>query len=509
MTFYRTGAKRFIFSNNLPLNELEPSEIIQLDLMHPITSLPNSTVPTCEYAIENGSLIIHNKHSKTAESSIFVGGVNPFATYAVDVESVTTEGMAEIAIELASLNLGDRMMVVSRHGVDKDAILLRIITGGKTVREEILWTGPPVKPPYRLLVQLSGAAAAVFIEKEGKTEYRGHISGKAGGFGEYFDFRNRKLAMQMKFNIATRLPPDATLKLAGAKSFLSAGMGQADIRIVTHKDGKPFFDANRLWFTFSCRGIYISDSVQGVFSLNPTLFDLRFEGMILFDRDDGMLRNDYAMHLLYDDDRQKWFGLACNFSEMSDSEHGKRTGSHLVTAVSEHDPRRGFSVMKSEKLKDIPGEHEDPCLIYDYGIRKWRLLTSEFAQGIHASSFESEQWNEGYKRIAGPVNENSTGTQWQKIGNKFYAFCGSSARQIFIYSYPDLKKLGTLNMDLPPFNANTNGRVWPNIFSLPAGFPVRYMALMMDRVNFPNISGEQWSYGALYRYEAYTEDSSF
>lgn len=50
--------------------------------------------------------------------------------------------------------------------------------------------------------------------------------------------------------------------------------------------------------------------------------------------------------------------------------------------------------------------------------------------------------------------------------------------------------------------------VWPNIVPLPAGYPARYMALMMDRANFPGVQGDTWSYGAMYIYWAYTDDIS-
>jgi hypothetical protein len=34
------------------------------------------------------------------------------------------------------------------------------------------------------------------------------------------------------------------------------------------------------------------------------------------------------------------------------------------------------------------------------------------------------------------------------------------------------------------------------------------MALMMDRANYPGAQGPNWSYGALYLYEAHTRDVS-
>ena len=68
----------------------------------------------------------------------------------------------------------------------------------------------------------------------------------------------------------------------------------------------------------------------------------------------------------------------------------------------------------------------------------------------------------------------------------------------FICTYPDLKELGTLKMDLPPWNETSGTRVWPNVVQLPEDYPFRYVALMMDRFNYPGLNGPNWSYGALY-----------
>ena len=100
------------------------------------------------------------------------------------------------------------------------------------------------------------------------------------------------------------------------------------------------------------------------------------------------------------------------------------------------------------------------------------------------------------------MEHDSTGTLIQRMGGKRYVFSGSSENAVFVYSYPDLKPLGRLNMDLPPFDAHNGARVWPDIVPLPDGYPSGYLALMMDRVNVPNVHGPNWSYGALYLYRA-------
>jgi len=97
----------------------------------------------------------------------------------------------------------------------------------------------------------------------------------------------------------------------------------------------------------------------------------------------------------------------------------------------------------------------------------------------------------------------STGTQIQKIGQKRYALFGSADRKVYIRTYPDLKPVGQLRIHRPPWNEKTRTRIWPNVIPLPEGYPARYIALMMDRLNFPDMQGSNWTYGAMYLYHAH------
>jgi len=491
MEFRRVAARRFIFSNNIPLSALVPAEVIALDLMHPASG-------ACRYAIAGGRLEVSNPSDAPAESAMFVGGVNPYGTYEVDVHSA--EGAGEVAIDFADVGFKRRAMLAVRHGAASDGIILRLLDDGRNVREHVLWTGEAPSCPYVLRAQLTGTGVSAFVTCNGQTEYRGHVA-KAQFFHDVLDLRARRNHAVMKFNLATRLAPGAKAVINGARSFLSAGIGQADIRLVTHKDGAPLIENNRLWFTFSARGL---SSSQGVMSLDPSVFDPHLEGVIVFDNGDGLLRNDIAAHLFYDDDDRVWRAFTCNFSHVPD---GGRPGTGLGTAWSKRDPRRGFSVMRGAPFTAVDDSHEDPCVIFDSAARKWRLLTTRL-RGMRAELFEADRWDGPYRRIAGPVDHDSTGTVIQRIGSRRYVFAGSSERAIFVYSYPDLKLLGKLKMDMPPFNGQTNGRVWGNVFPLPAGYPARYAVLTMDRLNFPGVHGPNWTYGALYLYHAYTEDIS-
>jgi hypothetical protein len=220
--------------------------------------------------------------------------------------------------------------------------------------------------------------------------------------------------------------------------------------------------------------------------------------VIVFDRNDGLLRNEVASHLFYDRREEIWKGLTTGFSAYANEDEAKQ----LLTISSKKDPRFGFSVMKARPFGMV-GDIEDPHLVFDAAANKWRMLTCINQNGYKAILLESEEWNRGFVPLAGPVSVNSTGTSLQKIGDHRYAFFGSSERKIFIYSYPDLRERGTLQMDLPPWDAESGTRVWPNVVELPEGYPFRYLALMMDRYNYPGIQGPQWTYGAIYLYHGF------
>ncbi len=484
-----------------------PGEVIDLDLMHPIVDDP---AKPCTYAIKDNTLEISSGSASTnAESAIYVGGVIPYAVYEVDVQkidfgSTDVHRSVEITLDFSTADKRTHLQVAAIYPNAETAFEVRIIQDGQVARKSPLFLGPAPEAPYKLQVQLAGISLNAFYTKDGRTKHLGRIN-PADNFQQQFDLRLRKTALGSTFNVLTNLPPGTRVILGGASSYLSAGIGQADIRNITYRDGAPYIDGNRLWFTFTARGLGTGDCTQGIMSLNPSTSDYRFEGTIVFDHRDGLLRNDYASHLFYDEAARVWRAWVCDFGGAKGRDG--RGDSGLIIAESSRDPRRGFSVMKASVLSGIDGFHEDPCGIYDDEAGKWRLLTTDL-DGFKARMFESTSWDGPYSSIAKPVEHNTTGTLIQKIGDKRYVFSGSSENAIFVYSYPSLDELGKLKMDLPPFTPGKNSRVWPNIFPLPAGYPARYMALMMDRANFPDVVGDTWSYGALYLYWAFTEDIS-
>lgn len=353
--------------------------------------------------------------------------------------------------------------------------------------------------PIRLRVQMMAVGVNLFVEHAGTSTLIGRMD-----FVKYFDLRRKDLMRSFEFCLHASLRAKSLVEINEVTAALSPGIGQSDMRVVTYEDGSPLFKDGRLWIFITVRGGGLPHPMQGSYSIDPSVFDVRFEGIVLYDRGDGLLRNDLASNIFYDQNADQWRGDTTGFSAYGDP--SKKERKEIWAVQSSKEPLQGLSIMKA-KPTGLIGDFEDPQCIYDSTANKWRMLLCENHKGYKAVLRESDTWDGTYGRIAGPVEVNSTGTQIQKIGHKRYALFGSADRQVYIYTYPDLKPAGELKMHLPPWNDKTGTRVWPNVIPLPEGYPARYIALMMDRLNFPGMKGANWTYGAMYLYHAHPADS--
>jgi hypothetical protein len=386
--------------------------------------------------------------------------------------------------------------LVASDGVYQSIRYILVKEGQEVERHEFTLPAELVgTDPVRLRIQMVAVGANFYLESNEQTTLIGRMD-----FVKHFDLRRKDLTGRFEFCLYSDLKTGATVEIDEATAALSPGMGQSDIRVVTYEDGSPLFKEERLWILMSVRGGGLPHPMQGVFSLNPSVFDIQFEGIILYDRGDGLLRNDLASNILYDRNHQEWRGFTTGFSSYGDPE--KKEKKQIWAVQSSREPLQGFSIMKAKSIGLI-ADYEDPQCIYDSEAGKWRMLLCENHGGYKAVVRESSRWDGPYELIAGPVKENSTGTQIQKIGQKHYALFGSSDRKVYIKTYPELKPVGELKIHRPPWSEESGTRIWPNVIPLPEGYPVSHIALMMDRLNFPGMEGSNWTYGAMYLYHSY------
>lgn len=486
--FVRQGVQRMIFdeAQSIPLAKLEPAKIIGIAVMHPAKHyLKNHAAIT----IDKDKLIIASK--ERSETSIWLGGFNPFATYTIDLHACSAAG--EIGFEFADPGKQEQLFITL--AVKNNALHdVRFKVPNRSVDSSILVTQDKITDiKGKIILQMLGSGLVLYHQDTGLPKVIGQVD-----FNTYVDVRAKDCIRSFQSNLFLQLESGEAV-INKVEMALTIGMGLADIRPITYENGDPFLEDGRLWYTMSIRGRALPHHIQGVFSMNPTVFDVKLEGVILFDRQDGLLRNEIASHIFYDRADAVWRGITTGFSAYANPGKEKK---QLLAVESKRDPRFGFSVMNAVPF-GVVGDIEDPHIIYDEAAKKWRILTCENQNGYKAIILESDHWNKDYKKIAGPVKHNSTGTSIQKIDGKYYCFSGSSERQIFVYTYPDLKEAGTLKMDLPPWDEESNTRVWPNVVQMPEGYPYKFVSLMMDRFNYPGMKGPNWTYGAIYLYHGH------
>ncbi len=492
LLFRRQATRRMVFdrTQEIPLASLEPSSIVGIDVMHPLVGDQTGELT---WVVEDEAMAVGAVAG--GDASRWVGSFNPFATYEISVQEI--QGGGQVGLRFADSEAANQISaaIIVRDG-QYQAIRWSVVKDGVDVDvQEFDWPeGIKRSGPVHLRVQMLAVGVNLFIESGGQSHLVGYPD-----FVEYMDLRQTSLAKRFEFCLHTELDAGAYVKVKSVRSALTPGCGQADIRAITNQFGEPLLDEGRVWLTMTVRGRALPHPMQGVFSVNPSVFDVRFEGIIVFDMGDGLLRNELASHLFFDEPSGEWRGWTTGFSALGTTSNNEQKA--ILAVSSKRDPRRGFSIMKAWPI-GLVGQHEDPHGVYDVEAKKWRLLLSEKAGKYRAGIWESDHWDHGFERLAGPVEMDSTGTLIQKVGRSRYVFFGSADRKVYIRSYPDLLPVGELQIHRPPWNDETGTRIWPNIISLPEGYPARYIAIMMDRVNYPNMQLPNWTYGAMYLYHA-------
>ena len=173
LSFRRLAVRRFIFSNNINLCEFVPSEIVSFPSMHPSFAVSNDNKPARDGSftavIKAGNLVLDASNGNTP-ASFYIGGVNPFATYEIDILSAVASGNAvpEAGLELVRLGLRDRVQVVAVLSGANKGIYLRIYKDATLVREKKYSDAIP-ENAFKLRVQLYGHTLGIFTEEHGVT----------------------------------------------------------------------------------------------------------------------------------------------------------------------------------------------------------------------------------------------------------------------------------------------------------------------------------------------------
>ena len=270
INFTRQGVRRFVFDDRhtIPLAALKPAEVIGLTAMYPVRHYSEAHA---QVTVKEGQLLIDS--DAETHTVVWFGGFNPFATYTLAVAS--SEGEGAVGFEFADAANTERFAVTvaysGQHVVD---VKLDIKDAGEVITSESIATDIPVntKLQGKVILQLLGSGLTVYIQHDDLPQPIAQAD-----FSQQMDLREKRYMQTFQSRLAVQLK-QGTVGVNDATATLSSGMGLADIRAMTYEDGSPLLDQGRLWYTMTIRGRALPHHVQGVFSMDPTVFDLRFEG---------------------------------------------------------------------------------------------------------------------------------------------------------------------------------------------------------------------------------------
>ncbi len=484
LEFKLLSSRRFMLDNELTLSELVPGTVVRPSLQNPPIKVHGKTSPQVKYA--DGVVSFEADGRSDAEGLVFVGAYFPGIHFSADVRSLSSGSAA-----LMDIADHDRSLCLRMRAEPGKSVEFFEFVDGKPVEFGLKGAQMVPAPPFRLSMVTAGPTILLAVRKDGVVSLLGSVT-----LADEPDIRRKDLAGTLKCSVGAVLPTGGRMELSRSAVTLTAGVGQADFRIVT--DGptsRPYMENGRIFCTFSARaGMKYTKSVA---SFNPTLFDFRMEGILLtnYGNGDNLLRNDGVNHLFRDSDGT-WKGIAVGWSTTAhDLNEKSRTGSGLVVCESKENPLHGIHILQARPIVVGDGlKSEDPYFTFDPETNRWRLATSTITpKGLRAHLWESENWDGPYTKVAGPVPYDSTGCQIMDFGGTKYVMTANAKWLRPVYSYPYLDYVGEWQADFIPYNKECSyGRIFTAFAEMPESFPYRYIMLTMDRQNFPGMPKPNW-----------------
>ena len=243
ITFKRQAVGRFTFDEGsaIPLSGFTPNQVVNLKTEYPQIPI---TTESCRYIIDGSLLRVTSEN--TAESALWMGGFNPFATFDVSfAESQKQSGKA--GVEFATPDNQNRVSVVACFDAGQcRSLQWSVLVNGKQLEEKSTNLKQPTRGPFTLRVQVLGTGLNVFIVRNGRNEV---VS--THDFSKLIDLRQKKHIQSFEFRLLTQLNAGQEIIIDRVNAALTTGVGQADICALTYEDGSPLLDNGRLWFTMS------------------------------------------------------------------------------------------------------------------------------------------------------------------------------------------------------------------------------------------------------------------
>ena len=233
--------------------------------MHPISHYTDDHSKI--FVSENKLLIQSTKESQTA---IWFGGFNPFATYSIDLTSCFREG--EIGFEFSDANKKEQFFIkIEFNDSMLTEVILRVIKNTEIIVDKSIAVNLDAENNMKskIILQMLGSGLTLYLQDQGLPKVIGQSD-----FNTYIDLREKKYIHSFQSHLFVHLK-GGQVQIKKVEMALTTGVGLADIRAITYENGDPLLDQGRLWYTMSIRGRALPHHIQGVFSMDPTVFDIQ------------------------------------------------------------------------------------------------------------------------------------------------------------------------------------------------------------------------------------------
>ncbi|GEM_PF-3157855 len=283
---------------------------------------------------------------------------------------------------------------------------------------------------------------------------------------------------------------DGHTPILNIQQSLSSGSALADVRSVTFEDGSPFIEDGKLYLSASSR---TGGSGIAIVALTLGTGQLEFTGTIS-PLMSGTFRKISAAHIMYDRVRKVW--------QVTTPYHNP-TDHRLWVASAYNDLRFGITTLDFSPLDyELPTKGDEDCQIfYDSKMHKWVMIYASTRRPDDKGGYIlrlqlSKRPDGGFKDYSYQTDVSATGVTTTLIGGVRYVLSGNTrgekSNRYSVWSYPDMKFVCDLNIDID----DGAWRSWNNVVPVPEGDATRYVMMGFDRQL--STDEDNWTYGNLY-----------
>ena len=476
--FVKDYQVRNFYNSKVILSQLDISkdslEIPSFKLMH-------MTSPGCKFKKSDRLLNILNNTKENQESYINLGGVYNYS--AIDFDLFNQKKTLSLASGILSIFKDkNNQFRISQNCLpsDKKEIVFQIIKNGEIILKKTLLRRA-FRSSNTIRIHLTGKFLNILFLKNNDWNVLGSYD-----IGEYFELRNKNILSSFKLLVGAKLGQSESITISKVHQYLTPGTAQADPKILHYEDGEPIVKDNKIWIAMTTRG-YGTQLYQGIYAYDLITKKWEISGTLVFNKGDGLIRQWAASDVFYDRKSNTWRVFTVSH----------RDDHMLYSGKVNKDLRFGMTEIPVSKVKyQSVNNEEDPSVVWDDEAGKWRMAICKAKNGYQTILLEADHLDGEWKQLSVYEPRSSTGVLIQKIGGKRYVFIGrgNTPCPLEVLSYPEMKKLGELNLSEHPKGKN----IWPAILPITQKNGTSYYLLTFDRDAWTGLR----TYGNIHWYKA-------